>query len=170
MGVSLMVLIKQFMETHSPVSLVLLYRQPRCYDEEELRVAAKRAWRVSFSDNSGSSPFVVQSDGRAVLHVGCHMISLLSVSQRYSTSTLKNLHALQQEAWTTHVAWTALDYIKGNDDIELQYCVLAKFAAELIDTSCVGVYAPRESSLIPNDTDLYDEFQKIASARETGLT
>ena len=72
---------------------------------------------------------------------------------------------IQKELWVRHVAWTAVDYMGGGSDIEEQFSVLANLVADLLDSECLGVYVPSESSLIPNNTELYAELKKIAASR-----
>jgi len=77
--------------------------------------------------------------------------------------------ASQRQAWAEHTAWTAVDYVKGGADPELEYGVLAKLCAEMLDDNCVGVYVPREESFIPNDGSLRRELQRIATLRHLGV-
>jgi len=59
--------------------------------------------------------------------------------------------------------------MKGELDTELAYCVLSKLVAEMLDDNCSGIYIPRKRSLIPNDASLYQELQKLASSRDSGV-
>jgi hypothetical protein len=78
--------------------------------------------------------------------------------------------ASQRQAWAEHTAWTAVDYVKSGIDVELEYAVLAKLCAEMLDTNCVGLYMPREGSFIPNDGSLLEELRRRAASRHLGVT
>jgi len=41
-------------------------------------------------------------------------------------------------------AWTAVDYVKVGTDLELEYGVLCKLCAEMLDANCAGLYLPRD--------------------------
>jgi hypothetical protein len=78
--------------------------------------------------------------------------------------------ASQREAWAQHTAWTAVDYAKGGTDLELEYAVLARLCAEMLDGNCVGLYMPSEGMFIPNDGSVLPELHRIASLRDHGMT
>jgi hypothetical protein len=108
------------------------------------------------------------------MKAGRHLLSFFSVSKSYFDDPEKDSKQLpqlsQQKAWAEHRAWTAVDYVKGGNDVELEYSVLAKIVAELVDSNCAGVYVPAENSFIPNDESLYGELQTIAAARDAGIS
>jgi hypothetical protein len=155
------------------VSIVLLLRKAHYFHAEELRIAAERAWGTSFVGGPDSRHFVMQSGHVTLMKAGPHLLSFLNVSKSYlddpaeDSKQLSDLSA--QNAWAEHRAWTAVDYVKGGKDPELEYSVLAKVVAELIDSNCAGVYVPAENSFMPNDALLYGELQKIAAARDAGI-
>jgi hypothetical protein len=66
-----------------------------------------------------------------------------------------------------HSACIAVDYLNYDVDVQLGYCVLSKFVAEMLDRNCTGIYIPRENRLIPNDESLYSELQRVAAARDS---
>jgi hypothetical protein len=72
--------------------------------------------------------------------------------------------------WAEHRAWTAVDYVKGGVDLDLEYAVLATLCAEMLDVNCVGLYVPREQSLIPSDGSLRGDLQRMAASRHLGVT
>ena len=74
-----------------------------------------------------------------------------------------------QRAWREHTAWLAVDYLNSRSDIELAYCVLAKFVSELLNENCAGVFIPRENKFSLNGKSLYNELQTMASTRELGI-
>jgi hypothetical protein len=55
-----------------------------------------------------------------------------------------------RDAWRQHHAWTSIDCMNMSDDVELEYCVVAKLAAELLDDNCIGIYVPQENSFLAN--------------------
>jgi hypothetical protein len=153
-----------------PVSMVLLHQYPRRYRVGEIQSAVQRAWPVSMNDAARSAPVVTVSDEKVILHVDGHLIVMFSVGEPYFgkksvefSNRLQN--PIQKELWARHVAWTAVDYMGGGSDIEEQFSVLANLVADLLDSECLGVYVPSESSLIPNNTELYAELKKIAASR-----
>jgi hypothetical protein len=155
--------------SHLPVSLVMLLRQPHCFSEGELRKAAEKAWGVSFEGKTPAHYFVRQSMDAALVHVRPHLISILSSDKPYFDRDPKAYAATlprpaQQRAWTQHLAWTSIDSTRGGTNKALQYCVVAKLAAEMLDSNCTGVYVPSESSFISNDSSLYEELRRIAAS------
>ncbi len=150
-----------------PISMVLLHQQPRHYQVDEIQSAAARVWQGSADEFT-----VMESNGKAILHVGGHMLSLVSVGQRYlgnmSSEFEKRMqNPVQRSVWARHTSWTAVDYLPGGGDIELKYCVLARFIAELLDSNCLGIYMPGEQALMPHDPDVYAELKKMGASRDT---
>ena len=156
-----------------PVSMVLLLREPQFPTLDQLRLAAERAFGTSFAGNGKESKHcVVQAVLLTLMKAGPHMLSFLNYTKPYGEGEsweefARSLpKASQREAWNKHKAWTAVDYVKGGVDLELEYGVLARLCAELLDANCVGVYVPREQSLIPNDDSLRGDLLQIAGARD----
>jgi hypothetical protein len=123
------------------------------------------------ADEGDWESIVTVRDDKAIVCIDSHLISLFSVDAPYLgkksvefSNRLQN--PIQTELWARHVAWTAVDYLGGGNDIEKQFSLLANFTAELIDPDCLGIYVPSESSLIPNDTELYTELKRIAAFRD----
>jgi hypothetical protein len=117
----------------------------------------------------------MQAGCRLMIKSGPHLLVLFSVSKPYfGGDPRENLEWLPQErqrtAWAEHTAWAAIDYMKGELDTELAYCVLSKLVAETLDENCTEIYIPRERSVIPNDASLYRELQKLASSRDSGIS
>ncbi len=158
----------------SIASMVLLLRQPHLFSEEELRRAAERAWGISFAGGEESKHFVLQSGHVILLKAGPHLLSLLNVPKPYLNDPSKIAKRWpkpsQQQAWGEHVAFAAVDYSGRSTDVELEYCVLAKLVAEMVDANCIGVYVPGEHSFIPSNEQLYSELQKIAASRDPGVS
>lgn len=152
---------------------MLLLRNPRSFSAQELRLAAEKAWGVPFGGDAGSKNFVIQAGFRLLIKVGPHLLVLFGVSKPYfGGDPRENLEWLPQEsqrrAWAEHVAWTAIDYMRGEPETELAYGVLSKIAAAILDENRTGIYIPRERSLAPNDASLYRELQKMASSGDSG--
>jgi hypothetical protein len=158
----------------SPVSMVLLLREPKFFTLDQLRQAAERAYGTSFAGGKESRHCVVQAVMFTLMKAGPHMLSFLNNTKPYGEGDpdfgISLPQPSQQRAWGEHTAWTAVDYVKGGVDFELEHAVLAKLCAEMIDPNCVGLYVPGEHSLVPNDGSLSKELRKIAVVRRLGVT
>ncbi len=156
-----------------PISMVLLLRKPHVFSEEEVRLAAERAWALSFSSIEGSSRAVTRSGGTIFLRAGPYLFSFCDLPKPYVDNPKENLSWLpkvsQQQAWGEHTACGWVNYVNPDTDVELAQCVLAKLVVQLLDGNCTGVYSPSESSLIPANESLYDDLQRMASYRDFGL-
>lgn len=156
--------------------MVLLLRRPHFFTAAELRAAAERAWRISFSgEQPNSMYFVVQSKSVTMLKAGVHGLVFFHHTEPYfGWSEKQTIDWLpietQRAAWKQHNAWVAVDYLNKKTSMELAYCVLARLVAELLDENCTAVYTPRERSLAPNDSTLYLELLKIGSACDPGIS
>ena len=155
-----------------PVSIVLLLRNPEFSTLDELRVEAERAFGVSFDNTKESQCSVMEAGIFTLMKFGPHTISFLNYTKRYDADGdfPKDFEeSLPQEsqrwAWSQHTSWTAVDYVNGGMDLELEYAVLAKLCAEMINDNCSGVYVPRERSLAPNDGSLRGNLTRIAASR-----
>ena len=157
------------------VSIVLLLRQPHYFLKDELRRAAEAAWGgISFAGGGGSKYFVVQTGVMTILKAARHTLSFLNASRPYldddPAKIAKRLPKLsQQKAWAEHRAWTAVDYLKGGNDVELEFCILARLVAEMLSANCAGLYLPGERSFMPNDSSLYSVLQEIAASRNSEI-
>ena len=154
--------------------MVLLLRKPHLFSAEELRLAAERAWHISFLGKEPDSKHcVVQSGTITLMKAGPHGLNFLYSSDPYFGNPKENvdwlLHPSQRQAWITHSAYVAVDYLNLGVSVELGYAVLGKLVAEMLDGNCTGVYVPRESTLLPNDESLYLELQKLASSCDSGV-
>lgn len=151
-----------------PVSMVLLLREPRFITPDQLRLAAERAFGVSFAGGKESEHFVLQEALFTLMKAGPHMLSFLNYTKPYDVGSQKFARSMpkasQRQAWAEHTAWTAVDYVSGGVDPELEYGVLARLCAEMLDDNCVGLYVPREQSFIPNDGSLREGLKRIAAS------
>jgi hypothetical protein len=157
-----------------PVSIVLLLGESRFLTLEQLRSAGERAFGVPFSDDTSSPHCVFQEVLFTLMRAGPHTLSFLNYTKPYGDHPKQFGKAMpmasQRQAWAKHTAWTAVDYVKGGIDLELEYAVLAGLCAEMLDGNCVGVYVPRERGFIPNDGSLLPELHRITLSRHHGLT
>jgi hypothetical protein len=159
-----------------PVSMVLLLREARFPTLDQLRSAGERAFGTPFNDDKESRHFVVQVVLFTIMKADRHTLSFLNYRKPYGEGDFpqefgKSLpKANQRQAWAEHTAWTAVDYVKGGVDLELEYAVLATVCAEILDPNCSGLYIPREQSFIPNDGSLTGELQRVAMSRPLGVT
>ena len=163
-------------ERDLPVSMVLLLREPHFLTLDQLRSAGARAFGARFTNDKASQNFVVEVLLFTIMKAGVHTLSFLNYtkpygegefSQQFATSLPK---ASQRQAWAEHTAWMSVDYVKGGRDLELEYAVLAAICAEMVDANCLGLYVPREQSLIPNDDSLIRELRRMAISRPLGVT
>jgi hypothetical protein len=160
-------------DNSDPVSIVLLLREPHRYDKEELRVAAERAWGVSFEGVAGPDNFVIQSGHLALMKAGPHLLSLPNAPQPYlgdPRSISKKLPRRQRSAWMEHRAWAAVDHMNRRVEPDLQYRALARVVAEMLTANCVGVFIPAKGTFLPNDASLYDALRRFATDRDIEMT
>jgi hypothetical protein len=156
--------------------MVLLLREPRFLTLNELRAAAEKAFGVPFNGGKESRHFVIQKAMITQMKAGPHMLSFLNYTKPYGEEDFPKefatslLQDSQKRAWSEHKSWTAVDYVKGGADLELEYAVLARLCAEMLNSNCSGLYVPREQSLIPNDESLREDLLGIAASRSLGVS
>jgi hypothetical protein len=157
----------------NPVSMVMLLREPRFSTLDQLRSAAERAFGTSFSRDKESRHYVIQVVLFTIMKAGPHSLSFLNYKKTYGDDPDNFGRSLpkesQRQAWAEHTAWTAVDYVKGGADLELEYAVLAKFCAEMLDVNCVGLYVPGMRTFIPNDGHLREYLKSVAESRPLGI-
>ena len=156
-----------------PISMVLLLRKPHVFSQEEVRLAAERAWGLSFSDAEGSTRAVTRSGETIFLRAGPYVFSFCDQPKPYVDNPKEDLSwlpmASQQRAWSEHTACAWVNYVKPDTDVELAQCVLAKLVVQLLDGNCTGVLSPSESGLIPAEESLYEDLHRMASYRDSSL-
>jgi hypothetical protein len=159
---------------NDPVSMVLLLREPTFSTLDQLRSAAGRAFGTSFTGDKESQHYVIQVVLFTVMKAGPHSLSFMNYRKPYDNDSRnfgKSLpKASQRQAWAEHTAWTAVDYVKGSADLELEYAVLARLCTEMLDVNCVGLYVPGKRTFVPNDDWLREYLQSVAESRPLGLT
>jgi hypothetical protein len=156
------------------VSMVLLLPEPTFSTLDQLRSAAERAFGTSFTGDKESRHYVIQVVLFTVMKAGPHSLSFMNYAKPYGDDSPNFGRSLpkasQRQAWVEHTAWTAVDYVKGSVDLELEYAVLAKLCLEMLDGNCVGLYVPGKRTFIPNDEWLLEYLQRVAEARPLGVT
>ncbi|MGO9096948.1 MAG: hypothetical protein ACLQGV_17210 [Bryobacteraceae bacterium] len=155
------------------MSIVLLLRKPHFFGAEELRLAAQRAWHMSFAGGEGSLHCVAQSGDATLLKAGPHLLSFFHYPDPYIDNPRDQVDWLpqpsQRQAWIEHTACVGIDYLNSGVDVELGYCVLLQLAAEMLDGNCAAIYIPQESRLLPNLESLCLELRQFASSRHSGV-
>jgi len=140
-----------------PLSMILLLRKVHPFGDEELRMAAEKAWGISFAGKEESKHFVVQSGPITLIKVGPHVLNVFNSDVPYIEVPRDNVGGLpemsQWQALAEHNACTGVDYMNGDADVGLGHSVLAKLVAEMVDADCTGVYILREKRVIPNDSE-----------------
>jgi hypothetical protein len=153
--------------------MTLLLREPHLFSAEELRLAAERAWHLSFDGEKESKHFVIQKGTVTFMKAGPHVLNFFHYPKPYIENHKENIDWLpqprQREAWIKHSACLGVDYLNHGVSVQLGYCVLAQLVSEIIDGNCTGAYIAREQSLAPNDESLYVELHRLGSACESGV-
>jgi hypothetical protein len=159
---------------NDPVSMVLLLREPTFSTLDQLRSAAQRAFGTSFTGDKQSRNYVIQVVLFTIMKAGPHSLSFLNYTKPYDSDSPNFGRSLpeasQRQAWAEHTAWTAVDYVKGGADLELEYAVLAKLCTEMLDVNCVGLYVPGRRTFIPNGGWLREYLQRVAESRPLCVT
>jgi hypothetical protein len=158
----------------TPVSIVLFLREQHFPTLEQLRLAAERAFRRSFSGDKKSQYCVYQQVLFTLARIGPHTLSFLCYTKPYGADDpefgIVLPLASQRRAWAEHTSWIALDYVKGDAAIDSQYVVLARLCAELCDVNCIGLYLPREKTFVPGEESVRGQLSKIIAHRDVNVT
>ena len=157
----------RFLNRPGPVSMVLFLREPASLPHEKLSAVLQQPWCIS-SVADASESLITLSGDKGLVYVKPHLISILNSNKPYLSLDANQqgkllLQPRQRDAWIQHRGWISLDYLKGGQDLESEYAILARFAAEILDTNCSGLYIPREGSFIPNDASLRGVLEQIAA-------
>ncbi len=128
-----------------PLSMVLLLHEPHLFAAGELRLAAGRAWHVSFDgEEKDSNHFVWQSGTAIFMKAGPHVLNFFCYPGPYIKNPKENVDWLkqpsQQQAWIQHSACVGVAYLNPNVNVELGYCVLSQLVAEMLDGNCTAIY------------------------------
>jgi hypothetical protein len=150
----------------------LLLREPRAFSGDNIRLAAERAWGLSFLVGEGSARRVIESDGAIFLQAGPHRLSFVNRSEPYEDRPEEDLSWLsipsQKKVWSEHTACCWVNYQTTGTDVELALCVLSKVVAQILDENCLGVFIPYLFSLMPVEAASVD-FPRVAEYRFSGL-
>jgi hypothetical protein len=162
-----------------PTSIVLLLRQPHFPTLEQLREAAGRAFGVAFASGRNSRHSVYQRGVIFTLaNVGAHTLSFLFQTRAYFADNREHARAFeeslhrddQRQAWAEHSAYAAIDYVKGDANVDSQYVVLARLCAELYNDNCPAIYLPGASVLVPGEATIRRQLSKIIAYREVDVS
>jgi hypothetical protein len=168
-------------ESEGPVSIILLLREPLFPTLEQLREAAGRAFGTNFSGERNARHSVYQRGVIfTVANVGAHTLSFLfqtrpyfSYDPQHTRDFEKSLRSAEQrQAFAEHAAYTAIDYVKGEVDIDSKYVVLAKLCAELYNLNCTALYLPftDRGVLVPGDLAARRQLNKIIAYRDVNVS
>jgi len=129
---------------------------------------------MDFSDDKSSRHCVYRDAIFTLARIGPHTLSFLNHKQPYGDNFPEFGRKLprldQREAWAKHTAWIAVDYVKGEADIDSKYGVLARLCAELYDANCLGLYLPMENAFLPGDMNARRQLQRIIAVRDVEIT
>jgi len=138
-----------------PDSLFLLLRQPHFFSLAEVQQAGERGWSKRFDGTEDPMCFVTQNGGVTFIKAGALVINLLQSGTPYLEDVeyvAKQLPREEQKrAWLAHSAWAALDNLNRKIAKADSYAGLARFALNLSDLNCAGIYLPKEQVMMPND-------------------
>ena len=157
-----------------PVSVVLLLRESRVTSLECLRLACTNAFGTSFSEAGSERCFVVQKGFATIIKAGPHALSFLHYAKPYGEDRTKEfLESMssisQRKAWAAHAAWEAIDYVKSQGDLDLEYAILARVCTGLVNDNCTGAWLPKHGMMIPNDGSLTPYLLRLGSSRQIDL-
>jgi hypothetical protein len=143
-------------EPRLPFSIVLLLRQSLLFTKEDLNAAGQQAWNVPFSNVDASMYCAVQANpNMTLIKSGKYLFNLMQEDSFYLGPIEEVAPQLprpeQQQAWLQHSAWAALDLMNNDVRKNEAYAALARWALQLRNGNCAGIYLPKESLLFPND-------------------
>jgi hypothetical protein len=136
-------------------SIVLLLRKPHFFTSAELERAGELGFGKSFDGKQDPMYFVVQESFVTFIKAGADIINMAHSEQPYLGDPQEVARQLprpeQKRAWLAHTAWASLD--SHNDKLPKSeaYAVLARFALQMGDENCSGIYIPGEQVFLPND-------------------
>jgi uncharacterized protein YegJ (DUF2314 family) len=147
------------------ISIVLLLREPRTLTEDQLRVAAARAFGGRFgNDANRGGNFVRQVRANMFpVGVGDAKLGVITSPDRYEARQAflaptdvadANARKRAEEGFATHQGWVSVDWFGENpkpEDGPRIYEMLGKLAAELADENCIAVHATESRRLIACD-------------------
>jgi hypothetical protein len=139
-----------------PFSIVLLLRKSLPFTEERLNAAGELAWNHPFNQNDGSMYCALEATPAITLiKSGKYLFHLMQEGGFYLGPVEEIASQLprpeQEQAWLQHTAWAALDLMNHDISRKEAYSALARWAVQLADSNCCGIYLPQESQLWPND-------------------
>jgi hypothetical protein len=142
----------------------MLMRMPIRIYAEDVAQAVKAGWGPSALDST-SGNFIEAGHERLILSLEDHLIMIVTGEHPYDVGSVKKYFSPQQrDVWDQHKSWMAVDYVRGVQDLGIVYATLSRLTAAFVDENCVAIWVPREKTLIPSDSALKAELQKLASA------
>jgi hypothetical protein len=136
-------------------ALVLLLRKPRFISKAEVERAAEAGWGKCFDGQEDPMYFVVQQGTITMIKAGIYAVHLVQANQPYLGDPQQVAMQLPREeqkvAWRQHNAWASFDMLNKEVKRVDAYAALAKFALQLGDENCAGVYLPSLEIFMPND-------------------
>ena len=138
-----------------PHSVVLLQRTARFFSKNEVEKAAEAGWGKRFDGQDDPIYFVVQKGEITIIKAGIYVVHLIHANQPYLGDPQEVAKQLPREeqriAWRQHNTWASFDLWNEGVQKAEAYAALAKFALNLGDENCAGVYLPKEEIFMPND-------------------
>jgi hypothetical protein len=152
-------------------SIVLLLREPHFFRREELMEAGCVGFGKRFDGEEDPMYFVVQDAPVTMMKAGIYAMHLQHHHQPYlgdKEAAAKTLFLKrQQDAWLAHTAWASIDL--WNQDVSNSdgYTALARFAINLADQNCSGVFLPKHNILLTNDGQAEEWLHDLIRGKQT---
>jgi hypothetical protein len=157
-----------------PPSIVLFTRKAHAFSQEELVAAAEKGWGRKFDGEEDPLWFVFVSNVLTTLKAGKYVVQLVQAKVPYSDDLEAGAKSLpreeQRKAWFEHRAWFSLDLWNGaiatTQELPKKeaYAVLSRFALQLGNENCCGIYFPKEGWMLPNNGEAEEELRRLIGA------
>lgn len=144
-----------------PIAFVLLLRQPRDLDADELAQIASAAFDEPISaDPDATDRFIAGSEPSFVLKLGERFFLINVFPRPYMDdreTAARSVGELRlRKAVREHEAWLSVDLLGDctERDLPAVYRVIGKLTAALADDDCLAIYAPATGQLNAFDEDV----------------
>ena len=138
------------------ISIVLLLREPRQFDEADLRDAAERAWEVRLETGNDAKNFLVIEKQIRFIKVQGHFFNVLNAAKPYIERAAEAASAVRNDlvksAVLVHRAWLSVDYmgpLNPKLTIDERYAAAGKLIAEFVDQNCLAICIPDKNVIVP---------------------